>query len=70
MFDGRKLMALIAYNGLTQESFSILIRVSPTTINKIIKGRRQPNLHTLSKICEYFNVSASVLMGKKELVLK
>ena len=50
--------------GITQEQFARDFNCSRSTVAMWESGKRTPDLETLSKIADYFNVSIDVLSGK------
>ena len=61
---GEKLKELRTKYGKTQEDIAKYLEVAPQTIYKYEKGINQPDLNTLSKLAEYFNVSTDYLLGR------
>lgn len=53
--------------GKTQEDIAKYLEVAPQTIYKYEKGINQPDLNTLSKLAEYFNVSTDYLLGRTNI---
>lgn len=51
-------------NGLTQNELSKRLNVSNGTIAMWETGKRQPDLSTLQKLAEFFNVTVDYLMGR------
>jgi DNA-binding XRE family transcriptional regulator len=50
---------------ITQEVFAETFGVSRSTIGMWESGKREPNMETLARIADYFNVDVNVLYGAK-----
>lgn len=48
---------------MTQSELGKAIDVSPSTIGMYEQNRRQPDINTLGKIANYFNVTSDYLLG-------
>ncbi len=59
---GKKLKKLREELNLTQEELGKLLGLSKATIAQYENDRRQPDLKTLKKICEFFGVSADYFL--------
>lgn len=64
----KKLQELRKENGITQEELSKILYVSRTAVSKWESGRGYPNLDSLKRIAEYFNVTVDQLLSSKELL--
>lgn len=51
--------------GLTQKNVAIACQVSPTCINQLEAGTRNPTGSTLMALANYFNCSIDYLMGRE-----
>lgn len=60
---GQKLKELRKKNLLTQVALGQKIGVSPSAIGMYEQGHREPDYHTLLKICDLFNVSTDYLIN-------
>ncbi len=60
---GQKLKELRKKNLLTQVALGKKIGVSPSAIGMYEQGHREPDYHTLLKICDLFNVSTDYLIN-------
>lgn len=49
---------------INNEKLGKLTNVSSAAISNYIRGRREPNLETLSILCDYFNVSIDYIVGR------
>ncbi len=49
--------------GLTQKELADKLSLSPSAIGMYEQGRREPDLTTLKKICDFFEVSCDMLLG-------
>lgn len=56
--------------GLTQEKLAELICISRPTVSLYESGKREPNLETLTRIADLFNVSVDYLIGRADLTLQ
>lgn len=60
MFNiGTRLVELRERRKLSANKLAIDLGISPSTINKIEKGRHQPSIPLLFSICEYLGISPS-----------
>ena len=53
-------------HGLSQMEFSKRIGLSKSSINMYERGEREPNLETLERIADFFDVDLSFLLGKTD----
>lgn len=51
---------------LTQRELAKILSISPTCYAGYEQGYRQPDLKTLKKIANFFNVSTDFLLGKED----
>ena len=51
---------------LSQMEFSKRIGVSKSSVNMYERGEREPNLETLQRIADFFQVDIGYLLGKSE----
>ncbi len=61
----QRLKELRKERGLTQKQLAEVLETTDDSIFSWEKGRSQPSIETLQKICNYFNVSADYLIGLK-----
>ncbi len=60
---------IIDHDNMSQATFAKKIRISPSKLTEILKGRMSVQLDTLSLLCEQFNVSAEwLLTGRGEMM--
>ena len=59
----QRLSALIAENGLKQREVAEALEVQRQTVSLYTKGQALPDISTLTKITQFFNVSADYLLG-------
>ena len=64
-FIPERLKELRKERGLTQKQLAEVLETTDDSIFSWEKGRSQPSIETLQKICNYFNVSADYLIGLK-----
>ncbi len=48
---------------LQQKELASILEISPNTLSQYENGKREPNIEVISKITEYFNVSADFIYG-------
>ena len=58
------LRGLMEAHGVTQKALAEVIDMRPQTVSLYIGGQSVPDINTLYKIAEYFNVSADWLIGR------
>lgn len=51
-------------NKITQKELAKEINLTPAGINNYIKGKTEPNIDTLIKIANYFNISLDYLVDR------
>ncbi len=61
---GKRLKELRNEAGLTQTKVAKAIGVSEPTISLWERGERTPNIEMLSKLCDFYDVSADYLLGR------
>jgi XRE family transcriptional regulator, regulator of sulfur utilization len=54
---GLTISRLRKQKNLTQEQFSKLIEISPTSLSQIESGKKRPSTKTLNRICSILNVT-------------
>lgn len=59
-----RLIALRKEHHLTQSDFANLLNVSQAAVGNWELGKREPDLETLSRIADYFQVSVDYLLGR------
>lgn len=59
----QKLKALRKNAGLSQKQLSMMLKVALSTVAMWETANREPNIATLKKIAEFFNVSIEVLLN-------
>lgn len=60
---GERLKEIRLKNGLKQSVLAKYVGTTQTIISMYESGRIQPTLYTLERICKFFNVSSSELLG-------
>ena len=50
--------------GITQAELSKHLKISPSTVGMYEQGRREPDIDTLKKLSDFFEVSIDYLLGK------
>lgn len=61
-----RLKILVDESQLTYKEFGNLFNVAESTVSLYLAGKRTPDDNTKLKICKYFNVSISWLMGESQ----
>lgn len=56
--------------GLSQMDFAKQIKLSKSSVNMYERGEREPNIETLERIADYYNVDMDYLLGKSDVVNK
>lgn len=59
---GEKLKKLRTDNRMTQQELAKILKISSSTIGMYEQNRRSPDIETLKKIAQYFNVSIDYLV--------
>lgn len=54
---------LMRERGMSQQDTSYALRLSPTVINRWVKGKHAISAANIATICRYFDVSADWLLG-------
>lgn len=60
---GTRLKALRLQAGLTQLDLQLSVEVSQTLLSRYEKGRSYPSIPTLEKLCRFYGVTATDLLG-------
>lgn len=63
---GKKLRELREHKGLSQEELGKVLNKTKNNISQYETGKREPDLDTLNKIADFFNVSVDYLLGRTE----
>ena len=66
MILGQRLRELRQQNQIKQYELAQILDVDPTTVNKYESGENIPELKTLIKIADYFDVSLDYLVGRED----
>ena len=53
--------------GLSQTQLAIELELNQKTLSCYERGKAEPNIKTIKKICKYFNVTAGYLLGIEEI---
>lgn len=61
---GKRLKELRIEFGLTQAKVGVAIGVSEPTISLWESDKREPNITMITKLCDFYNVSADYLIGR------
>lgn len=60
---GKRLKELLSEHDITQKQLAQELNIGVTTLGNYIRGIREPDFDTLSKIALYFDVSTDMLLG-------
>ena len=63
---GLKLKELRKEKGLTQKQVAEILKVDSSTVRKWELSLREPNLSSLIKLADFFEVSTDYLLGRKD----
>lgn len=63
---GEKIKGLRESRGLTQRNLALRLEISNATISRIEKNIVIPDLNTINKIANFFNVKTDYLIGKED----
>lgn len=66
MTVNQRIKSLREEKGLNGLKASQALGINPTVLHNIEKGRNNPSMEMIIKLCKYFNVSADWLIGLKE----
>lgn len=66
MILSERLEQLKEERNIKHKEVAIAIGVKPEAYSKYVRGTRQPDLETLIKIADYFDVSIDYLIGRDE----
>jgi transcriptional regulator with XRE-family HTH domain len=63
---GRNILNLIIKNEIEQKDLAVALGVSEATVSSWVNGTRIPRMGTVSKICKYFGVPRSAIIGDSQ----
>lgn len=63
---GKKLRELRELKGLSQEELGKVLNKTKNNISQYETGKREPDLETLNKIADFFNVTTDYLLGRTD----
>ena len=66
MTFGKKLKELLEERDTTQKEFAQILNVAPSTISSYVQNAREPDVETLRRIADYFDVSLDYLLSDKQ----
>lgn len=58
---------LIKERGMTQVEFAKRINIEKSTLNNYLKGRREPELDLICRMCDELGVSVDYLLGRSAI---
>jgi len=59
----RNICYYLMANDVSQKELANAVGVSPSAVNKWVTGQNSPDIEMLAKICEYFQVPFSEILG-------
>lgn len=62
----KRLKELRTYKGITQKELAKIIATTDDSVFSWEKGRSQPSIEVIRKLCNYFEVSADYLLGLED----
>jgi len=62
-----RIIELRKINNLTQADLGKQLNVTPQAVSKWEKGQSEPDLQTVQRICELYNVTTDWVLGKSEI---
>ena len=62
----KRLKELRTYKGITQKELAKIIATPDDSVFSWEKGRSQPSIEVIRKLCNYFEVSADYLLGLED----
>ena len=62
---GDILRGLLEQDGISQKQLADALNLAPSTLGNYIRGLREPDFATLSRIADYFGVTADFLLGRR-----
>ncbi len=65
-FFGKRLKELRNEKELTQKQLAEILKTSKTTICQWETSKQEPDLNTLVRIADYFNICTDYLLGRKD----
>lgn len=60
---GKKLKAILEFEGIKQKEFAETLHISPSTMNGYLNDKRQPDFELVKKMAEALNVTVDYLFG-------
>ncbi len=60
---GKKLKAVLEFEGIKQKEFAETLHISPSTMNGYLNDKRQPDFDLVMKMAHALNVSVDYLFG-------
>lgn len=60
---GRNILNLVIEHGMEQKDLAKALGVSESTVSSWVNGSRIPRMGTVTKICKYFGVPKSAIIG-------
>lgn len=64
---GKRLKHLRTTRGLSQESMAKILNIHRATISRYENNQREPDVNTIAKIADYFEVSTDWLLGVTDI---
>lgn len=61
-----RVQSLMTENSISQKELADRIHLTPSALNRYLRGNRMPNLELLLQLADFFQVSVSYLLGETE----
>lgn len=61
-----RVQSLMTENSISQKELADSIHLTPSALNRYLRGNRTPGLELLLQLADYFQVSVSYLLGETE----
>jgi len=62
----KRLSELMKAESVSQNKLAQALHVKQQTISRYVNGTREPDIATIKKLCDFFDVSAGYLLGFEE----
>ena len=62
---GDILRGLLEQDGISQKQLADALNLAPSTLGNYIRGLREPDFATLSRVADFFGVTADFLLGRR-----
>lgn len=62
-----RLKSMIEENGITQKKLAEELGFPPQTFNNYVRGSREMDYFSISKVCDYFHCTSDYLLGRSDV---